>query len=101
MGQSAAELLSRWEASPAPERTQLEQEIVRTPATPRSVFVALRDAWNANIREMGGPATTRAIVVLLAQWAVETEEGQKCWNWNLPNIRCAHPQSQYHFYMSS
>ncbi len=106
MGQYVAELPTRREPSsprpsPARGRIPLEQAITWTPATPKSVFVALRNAWNANAREMGGPATTQAVAVLLAQWAVETEEGRNCWNWNLPNIKCANRESQYHFYMST
>jgi hypothetical protein len=55
-----------------------------TPATPREVFEALQGAWPGVV---GGVPTTRSLLVLLAQWGIETGDGRALHNWNLGNAK--------------
>jgi hypothetical protein len=59
--------------------------IARTPVRPIDVYLALRDAWAA---ELGGPEPDRkSLLVLLAQWHLETDGGARCMNFNLGGIK--------------
>lgn len=50
-----------------------------TPTPPLDVLAALRRAWPEGSRE--------SLLVLLAQWGIETGDGAKCWNYNLGNVK--------------
>lgn len=51
----------------------------RTPAPVADVLAALQRAWPGGSRE--------SLLVLLAQWGIETGDGRSCWNWNLGNVK--------------
>jgi peptidoglycan hydrolase-like protein with peptidoglycan-binding domain len=55
-----------------------------TPASPKEVFEALRRAWSTTV---GGTPTTESLLVLLAQWGIETGDGRALHNWNLGNAK--------------
>ena len=56
----------------------------KTLVSPADVFAALREQWTA----LGGSTPSRqSLLVLVAQWALETGRGAKCIAWNLGNVR--------------
>jgi hypothetical protein len=62
----------------------VRRESVVTKVSPSALFLALADAWAA----AGWPSPPRAALVLLtAQWALETAWGAQCRNWNLGNAK--------------
>lgn len=67
---------------PTPEPRELP--CVATPCTPGELAPVLADAW----REVIGTEPSRAsLLILLAQWALETGWGKSCYCWNLGNYR--------------
>lgn len=48
------------------------------------LFSALREAW---IDELGEVPSSESLLVLLAQWGIETGDGKSCWNFNLGNVK--------------
>ena len=56
----------------------------KTLVSPADVFAALREQWTA----LWGDTPSRgSLLVLVAQWALETGRGASCIAWNLGNIR--------------
>jgi flagellum-specific peptidoglycan hydrolase FlgJ len=56
----------------------------KTPVSPADVFAALRAQW---IALWGDTPSRGSLLVLVAQWALETDRGAKCIAWNLGNVR--------------
>lgn len=57
---------------------------VATPVGVPELAAALSTAWRA---ELGNEPTRGALLVLLAQWSLETGGGAKCIQWNLGNAK--------------
>lgn len=57
---------------------------VTTPCTTQAMMDALAFAWN---KLWNASPTKEALCVLLAQWALETGWGKKCWCWNIGNYK--------------
>jgi len=71
-------------ASPKPAASPVELPARRTPATAQEVFSALGRAWRGRF---GEEAKRESLLVLLAQWALETGRGKSMWNYNLGNVK--------------
>lgn len=56
----------------------------RTAITPQALYSTLRAAWRALI---GGEPTREQLLVIMAQWALETNNGAASNNWNLGGIK--------------
>lgn len=56
-----------------------------TPASPREVFDALHEAWRAVI--VTPNPSNESLLVLLAQWGIETGNGRSLHNYNLGNAK--------------
>ncbi len=56
----------------------------RTRARPKEIFAALSEAWP---RVIGGEPPRESVLLLVAQWGIETANGRACWNWNLGNVK--------------
>lgn len=56
----------------------------RTPTPAVDVYDAIAEAWPAVV---GGEPSRDSILVLLAQWGIETGDGRACWNFNLGNVK--------------
>lgn len=59
-------------------------EAVRTPTTAGELAGALTTAWRA---ELGDEPTRASLLVLLAQWHLETGGGKSCIAWNIGNAK--------------
>ena len=57
---------------------------VLTPCTPTQLARELAWAW---IARFDSPPTTKALCILLAQWALETGRGRYCHAWNIGNAK--------------
>lgn len=66
--------------------SEMQLPAVITKIEPAALFAALRDAW---IAQMGAPPARASLLVLIAQWALETGWGRACYCWNLGNVRHA------------
>lgn len=55
-----------------------------THATHTELAAALRDAW---VTMFPDPPSRAALLVLLAQWALETDDGRRCIAWNIGNVK--------------
>jgi hypothetical protein len=55
------------------------REAVKTPASPKEMFAAFQSAWPEGSRE--------SILVLMAQWGIETADGASMWNYNVGNVK--------------
>lgn len=64
--------------------TPRELPAVRTPATPGQVLASIGSAWT---RRFGPYADATPLLLLLAQWALETGRGRDCVCWNLGNAK--------------
>lgn len=73
-------------ASPPRKTPQPPEELParRTPATAQEVFSALGRAWRSRFSE---EAKKESLLVLLAQWALETGRGKSMWNYNIGNVK--------------
>jgi hypothetical protein len=78
---------SRRGRAPRPTRAPFEVARSDTPATDEQVFHALQAAWNEFT--MQGPATKKAVCVVLAQWGVENLR----WD-GLRQLESGRPQGQ-------
>lgn len=58
---------------------------LRTPATASEMFEALKSAWSFAFPEE--IPKRESLLVLLAQWAIETGRGKSMWNYNIGNIK--------------
>ena len=56
----------------------------RTVITPQALYATLRAAWRSLI---GSEPTREQLLVLMAQWAFETNNGGQSNNWNLAGIK--------------
>jgi peptidoglycan hydrolase-like protein with peptidoglycan-binding domain len=56
----------------------------RTHVTSLQVYNALRAAWR---RRFNSDPAHRSLLLLLAQWAFETDHGRSCWNYNIGNAK--------------
>lgn len=61
-----------------------QRDAVVTKVSAADLFDALRAAWRALLNE---DAPRSALVLLVAQWALETGYGAHCMNWNLGNAK--------------
>jgi hypothetical protein len=57
-----------------------------TPATPAQVYAAMRAAWPSII---GGTPSRDSLLVLMAQWDLETAGGHKMIQWNVGNFKAS------------
>jgi hypothetical protein len=71
-------------ALPAPEANVERLPAERTPVEPAEVAGALGVAW---LQLFGTLPTRESILVLLAQWALETARGKSMWCFNLGNAK--------------
>lgn len=55
-----------------------------TPGTPSEVYAALRRAW---VAQLGTEPKRASLLILCAQWALETGWGKSCHGWNLGNVK--------------
>lgn len=55
-----------------------------TPVSAEDLYLALRSAW---IDLWGETPSRQSLLVLVAQWALETGRGAHCIAWNLGNVR--------------
>lgn len=55
-----------------------------TKATPSEMFEALGQAWR---RRFGSEPSRNSLLVLLAQWSIETGEGARMHCWNVGNVK--------------
>lgn len=79
---AAQEPTSSAAASPAPSGSPRFIPAAKTPATSQEVYDALRRVW---VAQLGAEPKRHSLLVLLAQWALETGRGRSMWNWNLGN----------------
>lgn len=56
----------------------------KTPVEAKGLFALLAEAWRTLLQE---EPKTESLLVLLAQWALETGHGKSVWNYNLGNVK--------------
>lgn len=59
----------------------------RTPVTAMQMYLALKDAWGQVVGEVATPPKRESLLVLLAQWALETGRGGAMMNYNIAGIK--------------
>lgn len=64
----------------------MKKAAINTPVTPGQVYDALEIAWKKD-PELTAPNHRMSLLVLLAQWALETGRGLHMHNYNLGNIK--------------
>lgn len=62
----------------------IEVPPVHCNAEPPAVYAAMADAWR---QQIGTEPPRASLLVLLSQWALETDAGRFCLNWNIAGIK--------------
>jgi hypothetical protein len=60
-----------------------QQPDLHTPTSATELYYALRQAWQQQM--LPGPCTRAGLLILIAHWALETDWGKSCFNYNLGN----------------
>lgn len=73
----------------------MKLEAQRTPITAPAVYEALAAAWNLHFKT---PATRSSLLVLVAQWSLETGAGRDCVCFNLGNMKSSGVSGDWCFF---
>ncbi len=73
----------------------MKVEATKTPVTAVQMFEALRAAWQ---QMFGEHPRRQSLLVLTAQWAIETGHGRSMWNYNPGNVKSDRTAGDWCFY---